>query len=119
MHTGEPLTESEIVHNAEQIMQRTISRRNLPADDCLTTTDIARGLGMDAKQLNHLLVDRGIIRWTGGRYRMTPQYAELGYDESRLFYYHSKEGEAKQRTYLVWTPQGKAFVEGIANTLTH
>lgn len=117
-HTGRELTEGEIIQRANGIMQRTIARRNLPADDCLTATDIARGLGMDVKELNHLLVDRGIIRWTGGRFRMTPQYAELGYDESRLFCYRSKEGEAKERTYLVWTPRGKTFIEGIVDRLT-
>ena len=116
--TGEELTEGEIIQRANGIMQRTIARRNLPADDCLTATDIARGLGMDVKELNHLLVDRGIIRWTGGRFRMTPPYAELGYDESRLFCYRSKEGEAKERTYLVWTPRGKTFIEGIVDRLT-
>ena len=116
--TGEELTEGDIIQRANGIMQRTIARRNLPADDCLTTTDIARGLGMDVKELNHLLVDKGIIRWTGGRFRMTPQYAELGYDESRLFCYRSKEGEAKERTYLVWTPRGKTFIEGIVDRLT-
>ncbi|MBR3067246.1 MAG: phage antirepressor KilAC domain-containing protein [Prevotella sp.] len=116
--TGEELTEGEIIQRANGIMQRTIARRNLPADDCLTTTDIARGLGMDVKELNHLLVDKGIIRWTGGRFRMMPQYSELGYDESRLFCYRSKEGEAKERTYLVWTPRGKTFIEGIVDRLT-
>ena len=60
----------------------------------------------------------GIIRWTGGRFRMMPQYSELGYDESRLFCYRSKEGEAKERTYLVWTPRGKTFIEGIVDRLT-
>lgn len=113
--TGELLTDSEIIQKANGIMQRTISRRNLPADDCLTTTDVAKRLGLEVKDLNHLLVDKGIIRWTGGRYCMTPAYVEQGYDESRLFCYHSKEGEAKQRTYLVWTPVGAAFITKVVN----
>jgi len=119
LRTGELLSDGEIIQKANGIMQRTISRRNLPADDCLTTTDVARGLGLEVKALNHYLVDKGIIRWTGGRYRMTPAYAEQGYDESRLFCYHSKEGEAKQRTYLVWTPAGKTMIEGMFNQSTH
>jgi len=112
--TGEMLTEGEVVERANQIMQRTISRRNMPADDCLTTTDIARGLGMDAKQLNHLLVDWGIIRWTGGRYRMTRQYAELGYDESRIYHSFTLNGRPKVNSYLVWTQAGRDFIENIA-----
>lgn len=119
LQTGRELTDEEIIQRANGIMQRTIVRRNQSSDDCLTTTDVAKGLGMDVKDLNHYLVDKGIIRWTGGRYCMSPAYAEQGYDESRLFCYHSKEGEAKQRTYLVWTPSGKAMIENMFNHSTY
>lgn len=113
--TGELLTDGEIIQKANGIMQRTISRRNQPADDCLTSTDVAKGLGIEVKDLNHYLVDKGVIRWTGGRYCMTPAYAEQGYDENRLFCYHGINGEAKQRSYLVWTPAGKAMIENMFN----
>lgn len=115
LRTGEKLTDSEIIQRANSIMLRTIARRNQPADDCLTSTDVAKGLGIEVKDLNHYLVDKGVIRWTGGRYCMTPAYAEQGYDENRLFCYHGINGEAKQRSYLVWTPAGKRFIEKMFN----
>ena len=117
--TGELLSNSEIIQRANHIIGRTIATRNLPAEGCFTMTDVAKGIGLDVKDLNHYLVDKGIIRWTGGRYCMTPAYADQGYDESRLFCYHSKEGEAKQRTYLVWTPAGKAMIEKMFNQTIH
>ena len=93
LRTGDKLTDSEIIQRANGIIQRTIARRNQPTDDCLTTTDVAKGLGMDVKDLNHYLVDKGIIRWTGGRYCMSPAYAEQGYDESRLFCYPARRAK--------------------------
>lgn len=118
LRTGEKLTDSEIIQRANVIMLRTITRWNKPADDCLTSTDVAKGLGIEVKDLNHYLVDKGVIRWTGGRYCMTPAYAEQGYDENRLFCYHGINGEAKQRSYLVWTPAGKAMIENMFNHST-
>ena len=58
--TGEALSEAEIVAVADKVMQRTISRKNLPTDDCLTTSDIAKLHGLTTKELNSLLVDKKV-----------------------------------------------------------
>ena len=62
--TGEVLTESEMVEAANKIVARTIARSNLPADDCLTATQVAESLDVDVKQLNHFLVDKGVMYWS-------------------------------------------------------
>lgn len=115
MHTGEPLTESEIVHNAEQIMQRTIAHENLPADDCLTVSDIAKSLGLSPTELNKRLVRMGVQFWNGSRYRLTLEYANRGLAQDRSFHYYALDGEKKQRPYLVWTPKGVEFVKQLVN----
>ena len=115
MHTGEPLTESEIVHNAEQIMQRTIAHENLPADDCLTVSDIAKSLGLSPTELNKRLVRMGVQFWNGSRYRLTLEYANRGLAQDRSFHYYALDGEKKQRPYLVWTPKGVEFVKQLLN----
>ncbi len=107
---GRRLTATEIVEKAESIMQRTIERKNLPADGCLTSTDIAKTMGMDATQLNHFLVDKGIIRWRGGRYHMTPEYANRGLDKVREHHAYSLNGRRKVKPYLVWTEMGLDFI---------
>lgn len=114
-HTGEPLTESEIVHNAEQIMQRTIAHENLPADDCLTVSDIAKSLGLSPTELNKRLVRMGVQFWNGSRYRLTLEYANRGLAQDRSFHYYALDGEKKQRPYLVWTPKGVEFVKQLLN----
>ena len=81
--TGEVLTESEMVEAANKIVARTIARSNLPADDCLTATQVAESLDVDVKQLNHFLVDKGVMYWSYGRYKLTAKYADCGYAEER------------------------------------
>ena len=111
--TGEVLTESEMVEAANKIVARTIARSNLPADDCLTATQVAESLDVDVKQLNHFLVDKGVMYWSYGRYKLTAKYADCGYAEERKFHYHALNGARKQHPYLVWTKQGKEFIKSI------
>lgn len=111
--TGEALTESELVEAANKIVARTIARSNLPADDCLTATQVAQSLDVDVKQLNHFLVDKGVMFWSYGRYKLTAKYTDCGYAEERKFHYRALNGARKQRHYLVWTRQGKEFIKSI------
>ncbi|WP_294748896.1 BRO family protein [uncultured Prevotella sp.] len=111
--TGEMLTESELVEAANKIVARTIARSNMPADDCLTATQVAESLDVDVKQLNHFLVDKGVMFWSYGRYKLTAKYADCGYAEERKFHYRALNGARKQRPYLVWTKQGKEFIKSI------
>jgi prophage antirepressor-like protein len=111
--TGEVMTESEMVEAANRIVARTIARSNLPADDCFTATQVAESLEVDVKVLNHFLVDKGVMYWSYGRYKLTAKYADCGYAEERKFHYHALDGARKQRPYLVWTKQGKEFIKSI------
>ena len=111
--TGEVMTESEMVEAANRIVARTIARSNLPADDCFTATQVAESLEVDVKELNHFLVDKGVMYWSYGRYKLTAKYADCGYAEERKFHYHALDGARKQRPYLVWTKQGKEFIKSI------
>ena len=109
-HTGEPLSQAQIIRTAEEIMQKTISMKNLPADRCFTTSDIANGLNITANDLNHLLVDWGVQFWNGSRYRLTKDYAHKGYTQDRIFHYYAVNGSKRERTYMVWTLQGLNFI---------
>lgn len=108
---GRKLSEQEVVAVANRIAQRTVKQKNLAADNCLSASEVAKLVGLgDAKLLNSMLVDRGVIKWTGGRYRLTPEYEGRGLAQDRFFLYRSLEGEQKERSYLVWTERGKQFI---------
>ena len=113
--TGEMLTDSEMIEVANKIIARTISRANLPADDCFTASQVAESLDITANILNHFLVDKGIQFWNGSRYKLTAKYSDCGYAEERQFYYYALNGDKKQRAYMVWTPQGKEFIKSLFN----
>ena len=108
---GRQLSEQEVLTLANRIAQRTVKQKNMAADNCLSASEVAKLVGLgDAKQLNSMLVDRGVIKWTGGRYRLTPDYEGRGLAQDRFFLYRSLEGEQKERSYLVWTERGKQFI---------
>ena len=109
---GRQLSEQEVVRVANRIAQRTVKQKNMAADNCLSASEVAKRVGLgDAKLLNSMLVDRGVIKWTGGRYRLTPEYEGRGLAQDRFFLYRSLEGEQKERSYLVWTLTGADFIE--------
>ena len=111
--TGEALTDNEVVEVANKILARTISRANLPADDCFTASQVAESLDITTNMLNHFLVDKGVQFWNDCRYKLKARFADCGYTEERLFYYYALNGERKQRPYMVWTPQGKEFIKSL------
>lgn len=109
--TGEKLSESQIIQVAEDIMLKTISKQNAPADGCLSSTDIAKMLGYEVKDLYLLLDAAGIIQWKAGRYRLTAAYTDQGLAQDRNFHYFSLDGTKKYRPYLVWTAAGVDFIK--------
>lgn len=90
--TGEPLSDTQIIRTAENILRKTISDKNLAADNCFTVSDIASLLDMNAKKLNYLLVDWRVQFWNGSRYKLTTDYAGKGLTQDRNFHYYGLDG---------------------------
>ena len=111
IRTCEELTKDQVVEKAFGILQKTISRENLPADGCFTTTEIAKEYGLDVKELSSFLVDKGIVKRSYGHYYMMPKYESQGYDAVRIYHSFSLNGRAKAKPYLVWTPKGKELID--------
>ena len=108
------VTDGDVMNEAERIVGRTLTANNKHADGCITTTDIARGFGMETRDLNAFLTDKGVQRWKRGQFRLTPDYEGRGLAQDRLFIYYSKDGKQKERTYLVWTQKGADFIRELA-----
>jgi phage antirepressor YoqD-like protein len=105
------VTDDDVMNEAERIVGHTLQRENQGDEGCLTVTEIARELDMEARDLNSFLRDMGIQRWRQGQYRLTPKYEGRGLTHDRLFiYYSTKDGKKKRQTYLVWTPKGLEFI---------
>ena len=107
------VTEKEILSQGDRIRRQTIGRENAAADGCLTVSELARELATTVRDLNRLLVDRGVQFWNGGRYKLTAEYRDCGLAKDRAFHYYSLEGEKKQRYYLVWTQEGADYIRSM------
>ena len=104
------VTDGDVITEAERIVGRQLTSNNRKADGCVTTTDIAKTLGITTKDLNVFLTDTGVQRWQRGQFRLTPEYEGRGLAQDRLFVYYSKDGKQKERTYLVWTNKGAELI---------
>ena len=109
--TGEPLSQEEMIRVADSIMAKTIARLNLPADDCLSASEVAKLAGVNVKDLNSFLVDQGVQYRAGSGYKICKNFQGFGYTQERMFYYFGLKGEKKQRPYLVWTPKGVKMIK--------
>jgi phage regulator Rha-like protein len=109
------VSESDILHEAEMIIGRTLVSFNQHADGCITTTDIAKAIGMETNDLNSWLCDMGVQKWRRGQFRLTQDYEDQGLAQDRLFIYYSKDGKQKERTYLVWTQKGAEMIDKMLN----
>ena len=104
-------TEQEILKRSDAIRQTLIGRENAHADGCLTTSEVARALDMTVKELNRLLVEKGVVYYNGGRYKLKAEYEGHDLAQDRAFHYYGLEGEKKERHYLVWTTEGAEFLK--------
>ncbi|MBR1941780.1 MAG: phage regulatory protein/antirepressor Ant [Bacteroidaceae bacterium] len=110
--TVQPLlaSDEDVLTEAERIVGLRLTENNQNADGCITTTEIARALGMEAHYLNSFLTDMHVQRWQRGQFRLTTDYEGRGLAQDRLFFYYSREGKQKSRTYLVWTDKGRDMI---------
>ena len=118
-----------IMARALQIMQATLERRDeqiaqlrpraeyadhvLDSISCFTTTQVAKGLGMTAQELNRMLCQRGIQYGQSGQYLLYADYARKGLAQNRTHTYHDLMGTVHTSSSLVWTERGKRFIHNL------
>ena len=116
----------EIMARALLVAQDTIRRANkqidfltpkaeyaeevLLSETCLTTTQIAKELGMTAQALNRLLEAHRIQFNQSGQWMLYREYADKGLVQNRTFPYRDSKGRAKTQTQMVWTERGRLFI---------
>ena len=120
-----------IMARALQIMQATLERRDaeiarltpraayadhvLDSVSCFTTTQVAKGLGMTAQELNRMLCLRGIQYGQSGQYLLYAEYARKGLAQNRTHTYRDLMGTIHTSSSLVWTERGKQFIYQLLN----
>lgn len=124
-------SEEEILARALQIMHATLQRKEeqiarlqpraeyadrvLDSVSCFTTTQLAKGMGMTAQELNRLLCLHGIQYGQSGQYMLYAPYARQGLATNRVHAYHDMFGAVHTTSSLVWTERGREFIYHLFN----
>ena len=119
-------TDEEVLARAVRIMHQAISKRDeqiarlkpradyadsvLDSINCITTTQLAKELGMTAQELNRRLCEMRIQYWQSGQYMLYADYARMGLAKSRTSKHVLKHGIVMTEMYLVWTERGRDFI---------
>ncbi len=82
----------------------------LESVDCLTMTQVAKGLGMTARELTNILLQQGIIYQQSGQYMLYAPYARQQFARNRTHTHRDLFGDVHTQTYLVWTERGREFI---------
>ena len=120
-----------ILARALQIMHATLQRKEeqiarlqpraeyadrvLDSVSCFTTTQVAKGMGMTAQELNRLLCLHGIQYGQSGQYLLYAPYARQGLATNRVHAYHDMFGAVHTTSSLVWTERGREFIYHLFN----
>lgn len=126
-----PQTNEEILSSAVLLANRLLAEKDeqinklapkaewtdkvLQSDANYTTTNIAKELGMGAKQLNTMLCKKKIQYWHDGRYVLYANYENEGYTATRTKPFIDSKGVQHTNMYMVWTERGRAFLHYLFN----
>ena len=126
---GRELSDLEIMCRAMMIMKKSIEQKEqliadlqpkadyvdevLDSVDCLTMTQVAKGLGMTVHDLTTRLLQDGIIYLQSNQYMLYAPYARRGLAATRTHTHRDLFGTVHTHTYLVWTEKGKKFIHEI------
>ena len=119
-------SDEAIMTRALQIAHATLMRRDeeiarlkpkadyadqvLDSVSCLTTTQVAKGMGMTAMELNRILCQKGIQYGQSGQYLLYASYARQGLAQNRTRTFLDLFGTVHTTSQLVWTEKGKEFI---------
>lgn len=126
---GRELSDLEIMCRATLILKKKVEQKeNLIADlqpkadycdevldstDCLTMTQVAKGLGMTVHELTQRLLKERVIYEQSGQYMLYAPYARRHYARNRTHFHRDLFGNPHTHTYLVWTERGREFIHSL------
>jgi phage antirepressor YoqD-like protein len=95
----------------------------LQSQSTITTTVIAKELGISAHRLNTLLHELGIMYRSGETWVLYSSYQDKGFTRTKTHVYTDARGDLRTAINTVWTEEGRMFVhkkvkEHFANRLT-
>ena len=125
-------SEKEVMKRAMEIVKTTLAKCDeqiarlkpraeyadsvLDSINCITTTQLAKELGMSAQELNRRLCEMRIQYWQSGQYMLYAEFARQGFAKSRTRRHVCKHGIVMTEMYLVWTERGRNFIHRLLDS---
>lgn len=82
----------------------------LQSSSLISTTTIAKELGMTANRLNTTLHDVGVIFKQNGTYVLYAKYQDKGYTGTKTTSYSDSLGNKRSQIHMYWTEEGRKFL---------
>lgn len=112
----------ELLETANSRQEQTIKEQapkveyydtTLQSVNTMTTTQIAKELGMAAHKLNKLLKQAGVIFRQSGMWMLKQPYAGWDISETRTQTYTRSDGKVGTSMYTVWNERGRRFIHAL------
>lgn len=97
----------------EQAPKVNYYNETLQSVNTLTTTQIAKELGLDAPKLNRKLKEAGVLFRQSGMWMLRQPYSAWGLTATRTQTYTRSDGSTGTSMYTVWTERGRRFVHAV------
>lgn len=101
------LQEKEIKESAPKV---NYYNNHLQSVNTLTSTQVAKQIGMDAEKLHKKLKETGILYKQSGQWLLHSPYSTWGLHSTRTQTYTRNDGALGTSIYTVWTEKGRRFI---------
>ena len=100
----------KILALADEIIGEQLQEMNVPAEDTLTATQVAKTFNMTVWDFNCILRDMGIQYRRNGHWNISDDLAGRDLVRLRTHISYSLKGEKKVRIYMTWTMSGLRYL---------
>lgn len=109
------LANSTITEQSEKVQYHD---KVLNTTDAITTTVIAKELGMAAERLNDILHKEKVQYKSNGTWVLYADYHDKGYTTTRTHTYYDASGKQRSAVHTYWTQKGREFIHKKINLWT-
>ena len=103
--------EKVLLQISQELISNMMKERNAGTEDCITTTDLARDIGIPREYLAEYLVKQDLLCKVRFHKQASRKAIDSGYAMSRYRFEYDSKGRLKEIEYPVWTPEGVDFIK--------
>ena len=103
--------EKLLLRSSQELICSMMKERNAGTEDCISTTDLARDIGIPREYIADYLVSIGLLHQVAHRKKATRKAIEHGFSMNRSRFEYDSKGRLKEIEFPVWTPEGVDYIK--------